>query len=231
LFNVFFVFGETRSGKSTFARIMANYYAFNLQVPFTIEENVHFTVEDLGKACEGKKHGVFILDEASNDLLASDRGNMFQKYLLKYFNTAAKFNQTFFILMPHLGQVKKDFLLSRHVFGIKTYFYYDETATTDEERWKRGRGFGYNYLDLLQQLDHYTARRYRQYMNYIGDGLRLSYAGEEPYMTKDDWELYEYKKDEAIRKMLESGGSKGKSEKNINKEVIENNADELLADG
>ena len=227
LFNVFFIYGETRSGKSTVARKMAYYMAKELGVPFNVKDNVHFSVEKLGEACEGAKWGVFILDEASNDLLASDRSNMFQTYLRKYFNTAAKFNQTFFILMPHLGQCKKDFLLSRHVFGIKTYFYYNKDAKTDEERWLKGKGVAFNYLDLLEQLDHYNGKRYKAYMHYYGDGRDITFDSKEPYMTTSEWDLYEQKKDESISDMIQSyqkdEEEPPKKKKYIKKEEIDYN--------
>lgn len=220
LFAVYIMLGDTRTGKSTLSRKMAWYTANALGVPMSVQDNIHFFADDLLKALPGKNRGVFILDEASNDLLASDRSNKFQIQLIKYVNTAAKYNQTLFILLPNLGQLKKDFLLSSHVFGFKTRVLYNSSGETPEKRWVRGFAWAYSHYDLLTLYDLYRQYRYKQYMMFAGESqISCHFTPEEPYLTQEDYDLYESKKDAAIAKMAEKKNRK-KEEKEEEEENI-----------
>lgn len=226
LFAIYIMIGDTRTGKSTLSRKMAWYTANALGVPISVKDNVHFFAEDLLKAMYGKNKQVFILDESSNDLLAADRGNKFQLQLIKYINTAAKYNQTLFILLPNLGQLKKDFLISSHVFGFKTRVCYDETAEKVEDRWVRGRAWALSHYDLLSLHDMYRQFRYKEYMMFGGESMiECNFSKEESFMTPEDYELYETKKDAAINKLNRLVEKKEKKSKRHIKEKDQENDD------
>lgn len=214
LFNCLIIFGDTRTGKSTLARKIAKYMSDELGVPWHPSTHIAFSVEEHGENSEreGTDRQIFILDEASFDLLAQDRKNEWQFRLIQYFNTAAKKNQTHIILLPVLGQIKKDFLISEHVFGLRTYIKIHFQAPTPEEMYERGHADALNCIDLLEVYELYARRQYKAYLNDHGRGHEVSFDDQEEYMTATDKKEYEERKDAAIKSIFAEKGKKSSNQ-------------------
>lgn len=211
LFNICIIWGPTRSGKSTIARQMAYYMSKELNRPFSVKNNIWFEVEELEKACnDPRREGeCFILDEASFDLMSSDVGNKFQRALMKFYNTAAKYHQTHFILMPNLQQLKKDFLLDYHAYGFQTSIRFNKK----KKEYEKGRGTAFNRIDMARQYDLWKHQQYEKAINYRGNGYMFTFTAEEPYLTEEQFTIYEAKKDAAIKSSIKTKEKKEKDSK------------------
>ena len=153
-FNILLIFGATRSGKSTLAFQLGDYLARNVGVEFT-EKEVFFDAGALERECsKGKKNAVFMLDEAAFDLTGEDWAKDAQKRLKTYFSVAAKYNQTFILIIPHIEELRKYFIINEHTRGIEVYY--------NRETLARGRCKLYSRDDLrriyyLRKMNHYGA--------------------------------------------------------------------------
>lgn len=153
-FNILLIFGATRSGKSTLAFQLGDYIAQNVGVTFTDKE-VFFDAAALEAECsKGKKNAVFMLDEAAFDLTGEDWAKDAQKRLKTYFSVAAKYNQTFILIIPHIEELRKYFVINEHTRGIEVYY--------DRKTLRRGRCKLYSRSKLrqiyyLRKMNHYGA--------------------------------------------------------------------------
>jgi hypothetical protein len=196
MFNIIIVFGATRSGKSTITRQIAHYMSKEIGVPFTLKDNVTFEADKLVEMANNpdKLKWCFVLDEASNDLMSADRGNRFQLLLTKFYNIAAKYNQTHFILLPNLQQLKKDFLTDFHTCGLETVIKYD----AKNKIYLRGRGRAYSRHALAKLHDAWKKGKLNDAMTSSYHGFTFTFTPDEPYWTPDDEQEYQTMKDEFI---------------------------------
>jgi hypothetical protein len=167
-----------------------------LDVPFTLRGNVTFEADKLVELANNpeKLKWCFILDEASNDLMSADRGNKFQLLLTKFYNIAAKYNQTHFILLPNLQQLKKDFLTDFHTCGLETVIKYD----AKNKVYLRGRGRAYSRHALAKLHDAWKKGKLNDAMTSSHHGFTFTFSADEPYWTQDDENEYQTMKDEFI---------------------------------
>lgn len=210
MFNIIIMFGATRSGKSTFSRQLAQYMSKQLGAPFSLQQNVTFEADKLAQMANdsNKKNWCFILDEASNDLLSSDRANKFQLMLIKFYNIAAKYNQTHFILLPNVQQLKKDFLSDFHSCGFETVIKYNRKT----QLYERGHGRAYNRVDMAKLYDNWKRNKLNDAMTSVHYGFSFSFSKEEPYWNDADEAEYQGMKDAFIEN-LGKKVYKGKKEK------------------
>lgn len=186
-FNCLLVFGPTRSGKTTVASQCGAYIASRVGAEFNTE-SIFFDASRLEEECKkGKKNAVYMLDEAAFDLTGEDWAKEAQKRLKTYFSVAAKYNQTIILLIPHIEELRKYFVINEHTRGIE--------VRINKKTLDRGGLILYSQ-NALRYL--YYFRKMNQYSRADGVmGFRCSFRKGLP-PTIDEAE-YEKRKDEAIQ--------------------------------
>lgn len=198
-FNIILVWGATRSGKTTIAAQCAKHIANNLGVPFN-EDHIFFDTQELvEEAKKGKQHYVYQLDEAAFELMGEDWHLKAHKNLIKLMFTAAKFNQTFFILIPKLEKLRETIVSDEHTRGLYTYY--------NQRTFERGFFRGYSNTKVMRIYDNLRNKRYDKAKN-----VRPNFKGRFSQRFEDfiDNDKYQAKKDIAINKI-------GKEEKKDSK--------------
>jgi len=191
-FNIVVCWAPSRAGKTTCVFQMAKDIADDLGVPFNVKDNVWFSAKDIyeqGK--KGHKRAVYVLDEAAFDGKAVNWQSNEQQTLLKLFDVAGKFNQTYFIVIPYLQTLKSDFIMNEHTMGIQISY--------DRNTLERGIFAIYTRIQLLAKYWMLVNK------NYL-DAAKATFAYRGTFIDDrsfiDEVE-YERKKDEAIARLGE----------------------------
>lgn len=189
-FNIIIVWGPTRTGKSTLGRQIAKTMADGLKVSFNAKNNIWFSAKELlEQGQKGIKHEVNMLDEAAFQGKGIDWQNKDQQNLLKLFDVAAKYNQTYILIIPHLEELKYNFIRNAHTVGVQVSY----NADTLE----RGYFKMYNKINLLRKYDSYVKKLFIE-----SDRVEGSHAGRfDDNDAIDDMDEYERKKDLAIQEL------------------------------
>jgi hypothetical protein len=213
-FNVLIIFGPTRTGKTTLAARIGKYMADKLGVEFNVN-HIFFKAEDLLDAAEGKKRGVFQLDEAAFNLKGAEHMAVEQRNFVKYFDTAAKYNQTFLIIIPYVEELKKRFIRDEHTRGIEVCY---NKKTLD-----RGYFKAYNNHELVGVYEelkkgNYTKAAKCPYSAFGMFGDDMSFINEE---------IYQANKDNAI-KSITSISNTGTSRKTYIIKALQNDITQVM---
>lgn len=186
-FNIVLVWGGTRTGKSTLTFKCADAVARSVGVPFN-DKYIFFDANELEKECsKGKKKQVYVLDEAAFDLTGEDWSKDAQKKLKTFFSVAAKYNQTFFLIIPHIEELRKYFVINEHTRGMEVKY----------NRRTLERGFVTLYSRSALRTIYYLRK-----MNHYGKaemvfGFKDRFSKKMP--ASIDIDAYEKRKDEAIQ--------------------------------
>ena len=203
-FNIVLVFGPTRAGKSTLTMQMAQEMAHKLKVPFDVD-NIHFDAELLMKDMQkGVRRGVFQLDEAAFNAKGIDWQNEVQKNLIKYVDTAAKYNQTLFILIPYIEELKYRFIRDEHTRLCEVSF--------NRNTLERGMAKLYTYFDGLMLYDLLKKKQF--YKAHKISYKQVKFTSETGSI---DMIEYERKKDEAIQNIGKESENHVKGKRNEKK--------------
>lgn len=191
-FNVFIVWGPTRTGKSTLVFQIANALATELGGTFTAKDNIFFSskdIVDVGK--KGVKNCIYVLDEASFDGKGVNWQNKDQQNLIKLFNTAAKYNQTYFLILPNLEELKSTFIRDDHSIGIQIGY----NKRTLDRGWFR-----------LYSKTQFLGKYWKLVNKHYADAQTSLYSYQGKFnedLSFLDVEEYNRKKDEAIQRLGE----------------------------
>jgi len=196
-FNNLIIFGPTRSGKSTLAVQIGCYLSQKIGVSFS-NDDIFFDAGKMIKVAQiGKNRKVYVLDEAAFDLMGEDWQNKFQKMLIKIFMVAAKYNQTFILLIPKLEKLREFFISDEHTRAIQVYY--------NKKTLERGffKAFSGQNLNLL-----YDALRNKRYWKL--KDIRPDFNGRfNKRINYIDIDRYNKEKDDAIKNL----GNKEKQDK------------------
>jgi hypothetical protein len=190
-FNIILIWGATRAGKSTLGFQIGDSMARTLGVSFN-EDYIFFDTAELEKECsKGAKRQVFMLDEAAFDLTGEDWAKDAQKRLKTYFSVAAKYNQTFILIIPHIEELRKYFVINEHTRGIEVKY----------NRKTLERGYCTLYTRSALRSIYYLRK-----MNHYGKA-EMMFGFKDRFPKKIpasiDIEKYEKRKDDAIKSQNE----------------------------
>lgn len=191
-FNVFLIWGPTRCGKSTLAFQMAKELSLLLNVDFS-DKDVFFSAEKITQeGIKGHRKKIYVLDEASFDGKGVDWQSKDQQNFLKMFNVAAKFNQTYFILLPHIEELKYNFVRDAHSMGLQ--------VTYDADTLERGFFRMYDKNSLIYKWSMLSQKKLTEaeqaYFSHEGRfGNDLSFFNEEAYNKAKDEAIAELGKE------------------------------------
>jgi len=196
-FNLVIIYGATRAGKSTLSMQMCQDMAQILGVPFTVDNIFFGASELLDEMKKGKKKHIYQLDEAAFNLKGADWADEVQKDLIKFIDTAAKYNQTLIIIIPYIEELKYRFIRDIHTKTMEVTF--------NPFTYERGYVKLYNHPSALKK---YNLLKYKQF-------FQANYVKNTPArFTADtgaiDMEEYDRKKDAAIQALGEKE-EKGKA--------------------
>ena len=212
MFNIILIFGPTRYGKSTLSFQIAKTISDYCKVPFG-NENIELDAEKLMEVASlGKKHHVYVLDEGAFDLKGEDWQGKANKTLRKFFNTAAKYNQTFIINIPLIGSLHSDFVRDDHARGIRVNAQVNMDAVDPLKRYKRGYAKLYNNFLVGQWEGCKKKYPHSLLWKFYADTPVVSFNSNISFI---DEEAYQQKKDEAIKKLGEDKKPSGEDKKRL----------------
>ena len=124
-----------------------------------------------------------MLDEGAFDLMGEDWSNKFQKQLIKLFMVGAKYNQTFFILIPNLEKLREFFITNEHTRAIQTYY--------NKKTFERGFFNAYSGNSLYKLYNTLRTKQFWKIKDCRPDftgrfNKKMSYIDERKYQTKKD---------------------------------------------
>jgi hypothetical protein len=190
--NIILIFGPTRWGKSTLSFCLGKEIATHCKVPFSVDE-IEFDAEYLVKeASKGKKHHVYVLDEGAFQLKGEDWQNKASKVLRKFFNVAAKYNQTIIINIPFIGELHKSFIKDEHTCGLRVNARKNSKAKNPNELYERGFVKGYKKSLSTQwhcernDIHHSLLWKFRPDMPICKFPKDTSFIDEVAYQKKKD---------------------------------------------
>lgn len=192
-FNIIIVFGATRTGKTTLAAQMGKHLSKDIGVSFDVNDIFFDTAKLVEEAQKGIKNKIYQLDEAAFDLMGEDWHKKSQKDLIKLTMTAAKYNQTFMILIPRLERLRETLISDEHTVGIGTYY--------NKKTFERGYYSMHSKQTLLTLYDALKMKKYWKLKN-----IRAPVTGRFSARMKDfiDMKIYDDMKDQAIRQIGET---------------------------
>lgn len=157
MFNCILVFGPSRAGKSTLAMQCGTYIAERVGVKFD-NDSIFFSAEKLEQTCSaGNTNAVYMLDEAAFDMTGEDWQKDAQKKLKTFFSVAAKYNNTFILLIPHIEELRKYFVINEHTRGIEVVL---DRKTLERGRCKLHTRYGLQNYYWLRKMNHYVKAEY-----------------------------------------------------------------------
>ena len=207
-FNIIIVFGATRTGKTTIAAQICKYMSLDVGVSFNVNDIFFDTADLVKEAQKGIKNKIYQLDEAAFDLMGEDWHKKAQKDLIKLTMTAAKYNQTFVILIPRLERLRETLISDEHTVGIGTYY--------NKRTFVRGYYSLYDKRTLLSLYDTLKNKKYYK-MKMIRPPIRGRFTKRMADFI--NMKKYNEMKDAAIKKI---GESENKDKKDGKKEWILN---------
>jgi hypothetical protein len=196
-FNLVIIYGATRAGKSTLSMQMCQDMAQKLNVPFTVD-NIFFGAKELlDEMKKGKRKHIYQLDEAAFNLKGADWADEVQKDLIKFIDTAAKYNQTLIIIIPYIEELKYRFIRDIHTKTMEVTF----NPFTYERGWVKM----YNHAAALKK---YNLLKYKQF--FQAGYIKNTPARFTAETGAIDMVEYDKKKDAAIQALGEKE-EKGKA--------------------
>jgi hypothetical protein len=193
---IFMISGFEGTGKTTFSQMIGHYLDPSLHLG-----NVVFTGEQFMQAVQTAKKGQCIIwDEAIIDLSTQDFSTEMQKILIKFFTTIRSKQLYIMLLIPNPFMIRRYFFVFRTLFLLHTY-----------SRTGIDRGY-FKFYSFKRKKSMYL-KGYKDWNmsvempNFIG-----RFSNTEGFFINTT--EYESKKQEAIKRITESG-EKGNKEKLI----------------
>jgi len=196
-FNLVIIYGATRAGKSTLSMQMCQDMAEKLGVPFTVDNIFFGASELLDEMKKGKRKHIYQLDEAAFNLKGADWADEVQKDLIKFIDTAAKYNQTLVIIIPYIEELKYRFIRDIHTKTMEVTF--------NPFTYERGYVKLYNHNHALKK---YNLLKYKQF--FQAGYIKNTPARFTAETGNIDMAEYDRKKDAAIQALGEKE-EKGKA--------------------
>lgn len=182
--NLLIIDGKERSGKSTLAKAICYYYAYQTGKTFSVE-NVFFQPENLEKFARTHRESIILWDESALGGLSSMWWTRIQQKITLLLMMAGKYGHFYVFVIPSFFRLNKYLAIDRSLGLLHVY---------SEDLISRGAFACYNEKQKTWIYNSYKkSEMYGKHNSFIGRFVRKNVEG-----CIIDEEAYEKKKDMAI---------------------------------
>lgn len=145
--NVIMIEGSTGAGKSTLAILMCRELARRMKIPFTLDYDYIYTMEDLLRKIRNPDgHMINLVDEAVLVISSKKAQTKENQDIVDIFNTMRSLGMTTFLVGPSIFQIDKTMRLVHIDYKIH--------CTSEDDSIKKGYGRGFFEVSKPRRLEY-----------------------------------------------------------------------------